>query len=142
MTSVILMVGPLPITEFIGSILGPLFVTRFRTFSNGYDRGLLIGGITLLKLRPLTIWYAYTVMVEGGTFHPREEGEPMLCEVASCMPLYFGMFVQYLPSLILAISMILTARQSPGDTPWWKRTFFVLAPYIGSILLLWPIWET
>ncbi len=98
-TSVLLLVGPLPIAEFIASILGALFVMRFKAFSDGYDRGLFIGGVTVLVLRSLMIWYAYMVMVEGGTFRPREDGEPLLCEVTSCVPLYFGMFVQCLPAL-------------------------------------------
>lgn len=143
LASIPLLVGPLPASEVSLAILGTLLIVRIKPVTMLMtDSSLLTCGILLLLGRPYSLWVEHGILLDPSRWNSSENGATAFCSPAGCPPLNLALLLQYIPSLVLAMAMIIVAVFYSRNRPWWKRVIAVLAPYLGSILLLWPIWET
>ncbi|MFT0848636.1 hypothetical protein VR010_12935 [Actinomycetaceae bacterium L2_0104] len=133
------MAGAIPLMELWMAALGVLLVTRFRSgLLITRDAGLLGAGVAYVLGLPFVATFAYSAMLTQGPF---TDGEVAACASYGCPPLRLALFLTYLPSLVLAVSMFIVGWRFSQDTPWWKRICGLLGPYLATILLTWPIWE-
>ncbi len=141
--SIPLLLGPLPASEVSLAVLGTLLIVRIKPATMLMtDSSLLTCGILLLISRPYSLWVAHGILLDPSRWRSPENSAMKFCSPAGCPPLNLALLLQYLPSLVLAITMIIVAVFYSRNRPWWKRVTAVLIPYLGSILLLWPIWAT